>query len=170
MEVNPQNQNVSVTDFSLTGNTIKSNVTGLKGVIIYETTSIDALPSSILRLDVGNNNLTSLPVLPSGLTDLSAYYNMLSVLPTLPSTLVNLDILGNPINSLPTLPTGLSQLNISSCDFTTAGLDGILDQLIANNQNSQAIGTVIMQTQSTGQSPTTSKVTALEALGWTVIV
>jgi Leucine-rich repeat (LRR) protein len=74
---------------------------------VNQLSSLPSLPASLTRLYCNNNNLTTLPALPAGLSRFYCFGNHLSGLPSLPSSLTWLDCSYNELTTLPVLPDSL---------------------------------------------------------------
>ena len=80
----------------------------------------NVLPSGLISLNCGSNQLTTLPVLPSGLMEFYCNFNPLVELPALPLGLKGLACSGNPQIVLPdSLPPGLERLFCSDNQLAT---------------------------------------------------
>jgi hypothetical protein len=81
-------------------------------------TSLPQLPSNLLRLDIGMNQLIRLPELPKRLEELSCADNLLTSLPSLPASLKILYCNFNRIAVLPELPISLEYLACGSNELS----------------------------------------------------
>ena len=97
-------QNLTTKASQITSITLSNKISDLEGISNF---------SSLVSLNVSDNELKVLPKLPPNLKTLRCTNNKLTVLPNLPASLTILTCDNNRLSSLPTLPKSLKQLNCS---------------------------------------------------------
>lgn len=114
----------------ITSITLANNINNLSGLEGFSSllslnisdnnlTNISYLPPNLRTLRCRNNKLKTLPILPSTLSILYCDGNLLDALPVLPKNLVQLGCSRNKLYDLPELPSGL---NVFDCAYNSLTL------------------------------------------------
>lgn len=113
-----------LTYLNLLGNPVSLDLRAVnEGIRVIKARTIGSLiakkiPTTVVELDIANNNLTVPPTLPPKLGILDVSCNNLSVLPKLPSTLIKLAASKNQISTVPSLPESLKVLELQQYPIT----------------------------------------------------
>jgi hypothetical protein len=130
----------------------------------------DPLPTSLKVLIAEGIGIGNPPTaLPSGMISMSVSDNLSlnSWSTSFPATLAYFQCETTSLTSLPSMPAAMKYLNVSDCQLTSAAIDNLTTQLVANGVSNGVLD--ISSNLSGAYSATTlSNIALLQAAGWNV--